>query len=42
MSICWPAEQSGRRDYTRNVDGNDGRMTGARRTACVQLRVAFE
>jgi Fe(3+) dicitrate transport protein len=30
------------RYYTRNVDGNAGRMAGAPRTAYVQLRVAFE
>jgi Fe(3+) dicitrate transport protein len=30
------------RYYTRNVDGNAGRMVGAPRTAYVQLRVAFE
>lgn len=30
------------RYYTRNVDGNAGRMVGAPRTAWVQLRVAFE
>nr|WP_314545561.1 TonB-dependent siderophore receptor [uncultured Massilia sp.] len=30
-----------RRYYTRNVDGNAGRMVGAPRTAYVQLRAAF-
>lgn len=30
------------RYYTRNVDGNAGRMVGAPRSAYVQLRVAFE
>ena len=31
-----------KRYYTRNVDGNAGRMVGAPRTAYVQLRMAFE
>jgi len=30
------------RYYTRNVDGNAGRMAGAPRTAYVQLRMAFQ
>ncbi|MFL6709238.1 MAG: TonB-dependent receptor family protein [Massilia sp.] len=30
------------RYYTRNVDGNPGRMVGSPRTAYVQLRVAFQ
>jgi Fe(3+) dicitrate transport protein len=30
------------RYYTRNVDGNAGRMVGAPRTAYLQLRLAFE
>jgi Fe(3+) dicitrate transport protein len=30
-----------KRYYTRNVDGNAGRMVGAPRMAYVQLRVAY-
>jgi Fe(3+) dicitrate transport protein len=32
---------AGKRYYTRNVDGNAGRMVGAPRLAYLQLRVAY-
>lgn len=32
---------SDRRYYTRNVDGNAGRMVGAPRTAYLQLRASY-
>jgi Fe(3+) dicitrate transport protein len=38
---AFSADLSDRRYYTRNVDGNAGRMAGAPRTAHVQARMTF-